>query len=76
MTEGIVWVCGRHIEKTSNGRVAWELRGIFDNESATIDCARTLHDFIGLVSVGETFPDAQQDWPKCHYPQRDELCGQ
>ena len=62
-----VWIAGKFIAETDQGRV-WEFQGVFETETDAVAACLTSAYFIGPCFMGEPFPDETMEWPGAYYP--------
>ena len=66
-----LWIVGKFIESTTDGRV-WEFAGVFDDKIKAILHAINAKDknhFVGPAELNNGLPEEKQDWKGSFYPQ-------
>ena len=64
-----LWIAGRALGKSEKeGHIAWEVRGVFDDQALAEDACTTMLDFVGPLVLNQRCPEETVEWPGCYYP--------
>ena len=66
-----VWVAGHNIMEFSQygtEYIAWDILGVFTNESKAIAACHDENCFVGPLNLDEPLPPEIGEWPGCYYP--------
>ena len=63
----ILYIVGENT-KEFDGKVAWNIQGVFDSEEEALKHCYTDSFFIGPLKLNVPLPMETVDWPGCYYP--------